>query len=265
MNNTTQLPVVSINGYELHIHDDLPMVQDLDLAERLGFSRPRDIRKLINRLLDANSIALEQIRVATAQSPGGGRPSTVYYLSEKAVFKVVTKSETEKAGQITDEMIDVFIDYRTGKLTAPQLPQTFAEALRLAAQLEEDKLLAEGQRDEAIRTKAQIGSRREAVAMATASVATRRVNKLEEQLGVNEQWKQVKAISWLREFFAISRVMYQQVGRKLSAISSELELKPKEIEDSNYGKIKAYHVDVVDEFYRLLKVDAELMGKYRIG
>ena len=58
--------------------------------------------------------------------------------------------------------------------------------------------------------------------------------------------------------------MYQQVGRKLSAISSELGLKPKEVEDSAYGKIKAYHVDVVDELYQLLMVDAELMGKYRV-
>jgi hypothetical protein len=58
-----------------------------------------------------------------------------------------------------------------------QVPKTFPEALRLAAAMMEE-------RDEAIRTKAEIGSRREATAMNTASQATKRANQLEVELDV---------------------------------------------------------------------------------
>ena len=260
MSNTMQLPVIA----GIQITTDSEGRFNLNALHNASGSEPKNRPSLWLGNKQAQGLIEELSRNSSlGQSvinsfKGGATPGTFAH----ELLAISYAGWISPAFQL--KVNQVFLDYRTGKLAAPQLPQTFAEALRLAAQLEEDKLLAEGQRDEAIRTKAQIGSRREAVAMATASVATRRVNKLEEQLGVNEQWKQVKAIPWLREFFVISRVMYQQVGRKLSAISSELGLKPKEVEDSAYGKIKAYHVDVVGELYRKLMVDAELMNKYRI-
>ena len=66
--------------------------------------------------------------------------------------------------------------------TAPALPN-YAEALRqLADKLEENQTLAI-ERDHAIKTKAQIGSKREATAMATAATAKREAAKLKDQLG----------------------------------------------------------------------------------
>lgn len=65
---------------------------------------------------------------------------------------------------------------------APALPN-YAEALRqLADKLEENQTLAI-ERDNAIATKAQIGSKREATAMATAATAKREAAKLKDQLG----------------------------------------------------------------------------------
>jgi hypothetical protein len=136
------------------------------------------------------------------------------------------------------------------------LPQSLPEALRLAATMAEE-------RDEAIRTKAQIGSAREASAMARASAETRRANKLAEQIGDGRDWKAVKSIVWLSAIFAVTKPMYQQVGKKLKAISSEMDIEVKEIEDSAYGTVKAYHVDVIEELRKRLLNDCELLAKYR--
>ena len=66
---------------------------------------------------------------------------------------------------------------------SPSVPQTLSAALRLAAdQAERIEVLA-FERDRAIATKAQIGSRREATAMASAASAKREAAKLKDQLG----------------------------------------------------------------------------------
>lgn len=103
-------------------------------------------------------------------------------------------------------------------------PKSYAEALRaLAAEVEmreaveAQKALAEAQRDEAIRTKAEIGSRREATSMATASAAVRQRDALADKLGEGKHWKSVKAIPWLLEVFGPSRGMYSVVGKKTGA------------------------------------------------
>lgn len=57
------------------------------------------------------------------------------------------------------------------------------EILQLAMESEQGRLIAEEQRDHAIATKAEIGSKREATAMATASAAVRRANRIAEELG----------------------------------------------------------------------------------
>lgn len=66
---------------------------------------------------------------------------------------------------------------------SPSVPKTLSSALRLAAdQAERIEVLAI-ERDQAIATKAQIGSRREATAMATAAAAKREAARLKDQLG----------------------------------------------------------------------------------
>jgi hypothetical protein len=112
--------IVSIHGYELHVHDGEPMVKDLDLAVRLEYKEPRAIKKLIKRLIDSGAIKASEVRDTVSRAKNNQMVVT-FYLSEKAALKVITKSETEKADQITDEMIDVFISYRNGTLQ-PQLP-----------------------------------------------------------------------------------------------------------------------------------------------
>ena len=126
--------------------------------------------------------------------------------------------------------------------------------------------IAEQQRaDYYQRTKAEIGNRREATAMATASVATRKVGALEDRLGFGKHYKQVKAIPWLLDEFVDCRVMYQQVGKKLSAISQRMGIEVKSIPCPEYPQgVKAYHVDVVNAFQQELQRDLNMLGKWRL-
>jgi phage regulator Rha-like protein len=69
------------------------------------------------------------------------------------------------------------------KLKVNTLPQNFAQAMRLAADLYEQNEQLAIQRDHAIATKAQISDAKTAKAMNTASQAVKRANKLQAELG----------------------------------------------------------------------------------
>lgn len=127
----------------------------------------------------------------------------------------------------------------------------------------EQRQLAEAQRDEAIRTKAEIGSRREATAMNTASVLSKQNEKLRTEIGDSHTWKQVKALPWFLEVFIDVPAAYSVAGRKLSELSRRLGYEIREVEDTRYGIVKAYHIDVIESFRLALRNDLNMMRKYR--
>ena len=142
-------------------------------------------------------------------------------------------------------------------------------AIRLLTQLkilrlQNDQLAME--RDEAIRTKAMIGSRREATAMNTASQKSKECEKLREQIGDSKTYKAVTAITWLPDYFNMSnRGLYGSLAANLKKIESGMtsEFKHIDIPDSRFGKVKAYHVDVIERLHEMVQADENLMAKYR--
>lgn len=117
--------IVNIQGYALQRHNNELMVEDLDLATRLGYERPRKIRDLIKRMLGNGQLASETVCPSVGQtSAKGGRPATVYWLNEKAALKVITKSETVLSDKITDEIIDVYTAARKGELKPRRQDET---------------------------------------------------------------------------------------------------------------------------------------------
>ena len=129
--------------------------------------------------------------------------------------------------------------------------------------LEENELIRR-QRDEAIRTKAWISDKKTATAMATASVAVRKAAALENELGRGRDYKAVKGIPWFLDVFADTPAAYSVAGRKLSDMSRRMDYEILEIEDSRFGSVKAYHVDVIEAFRLALKNDLNMLGKYRL-
>ena len=89
-----------------------PRVQDLRLAEALGFDRPRVIRELIER----NRPEIEGyggLPCRTA-NPGalGGRPGREYHLNEPQALLICMFSRTPNAAAVRKNLIEVFMQWR---------------------------------------------------------------------------------------------------------------------------------------------------------
>ena len=117
-----------------------------------------------------------------------------------------------------------------------------AEAARAWAVVYEEKNAALALAHEATRTKAEIGSRREATAMATASSATRKANELERQLDKAKDYATVKRMTMLHHGIKFD-------WRKLRDASVAMEVPAIDVFDQNYGTVKAYHKSVWLEAY----------------
>lgn len=127
--------------------DGLPRVLDVALAERLGYERPRDIRQLIKRNLEALEALAGLHELAQTSGAKGGRPATVYYLTHEQAIFLTAKSETRRAASELVFISQVFTEYQQGGLAATdadtQARLDAAEAARQAriAEMREDKAI----------------------------------------------------------------------------------------------------------------------------
>ena len=134
--------------------DPEPRILDVVLAERLGYSEPRSIRKLIKRLDEQGKIPGVLAAIHTERGLNRGNSTTevaveAYYLDEKNALRVIRRCETDKADEVMDEVISVYLAVRKGTLPAVM---TAAQQLRLMADVAErqEALAAD---NEAIRQK----------------------------------------------------------------------------------------------------------------
>ncbi len=133
------------------------------------------------------------------------------------------------------KVIRTFDTVVTGRAMAPMIPQSLPEALRLAADLAEQKAIAEQERDEAVRAKALIGNKREATAMATASTAKREAERLRRQLGRNKHHATIIAVEQVTGMrFANNAYVGLRRWCKAKGVS------PVEVVDERYGSVKAW-------------------------
>jgi phage antirepressor YoqD-like protein len=90
-------------------------ILDIQLGDRLGFKRPRDIRQLIERHIEAISALGAVCGMVPQTSEKGGRPATEYYLNRRQAIFITAKSETAEATDITIEIIQKFDAYERGE------------------------------------------------------------------------------------------------------------------------------------------------------
>ncbi|NHN93634.1 phage antirepressor KilAC domain-containing protein [Acetobacter sicerae] len=162
------------------MYDGELRILDTDLAVRLGFAQPRDIRKIVKRYLPE----LDKLgtRATVARVINGGN-ATEYYLNRKQAIFITAKSETATATDITIEIIERFDAYERGE-AQPAIPQTYAAAL-----LEAGRLAAEKDQIEAARAAAQARVEELEPQVAEQSLALSRISLAEGSLTVTEAAK----------------------------------------------------------------------------
>ena len=221
-----------------------------DLPDILEHDEQRPIVDIIHTLND---------------STGLRRDSRI--ISEPGLYSLILRSRKPEAKAfkrwVTHEVIPSI--RKTGGYLMAKPDDTPEAILARAVLVAQDTIRRiEAERDEAIRTKAEIGSRREATAMATASAAVRKAAALENELGRGKRYKSVKAIPWLLTEFVESKGMYSVVGKALKRMSTDLGYSIEKIATPEYPEgINAYHVDVISAFRCELAQNPGMLDRYR--
>jgi hypothetical protein len=110
---------------DLDAVDGEPRIFDLVLADRLGFTRPRTIRQLIERsMAELESFGL----IAARCSAYRNRQFTEYWLNEPQALLVCLFSRTEKAAEVRRTVIAVFSAWRRGQLAPTRQPTDLSRA-----------------------------------------------------------------------------------------------------------------------------------------
>ena len=245
------------------MRDDEPWFVAKDVCSCLELD---NVSEAINGLDEDEKITLSN----PDGNPRAGIPLSFNIISEAGMYSLVLRSRKPEAKDfkrwVTHEVLPSI--RKTGSYS--MAPKTYPEALRaLAAEVElreaekQQRLLAEHQRDEAIRTKAQIGSRREATAMNTASRLSKENARLVEEYTERGTYMAVTAIPFLTEICVPCKALWQQAGKKLTALSERMKFPVHTIPDSRFGTVKKYHKEVIEAFRVQLIKDPNMLGKYR--
>ena len=196
-----------------------------------------------------------------------GRETTLYEL--KVFNYLVMRLDTDQAWEKKAKFNDVLVERETGVTQAqtqnqPALPTTFLEALEALVASEKAKLALQAERDEAIRTKAEIGSKREATAMNTASQKSKECKRLETENDLltseNSRLRQdyVENKDFCKQLLAQKLVVYvektlrDKCSKALQELSSLMEIHRLEWNEWNDKAGRevpryAYHKDVCAE------------------
>lgn len=208
-------------------------------------------------------------------SEGRGNPN-ITVISEHGLYRILAKCNLPKCepfeSWVFDEVLPSIRKTGSYSVTQPTLaiPKTLPEALRAYADeverreaAERRAITAESERDEAIRTKAQIGSDREATAMATASAKSRECKRLtaenaelKDAVGRGKDWHTVNMMraEWKREFG------HAPASQKLKEFSADL---PKDMKPVRDVEVKVVLRNGSEKLNKLFRYHREAWAKYR--
>ena len=221
-------------------HNSVPVVTTEMLADFYG----SDLKNLqMNHLRNAERFEIgkhffklegDELKQFKNQPTNSGsvqkRASSLILWTERGAARHAKMLETDKAWEVFEQLEECYFNKK--KSTVPALPQNYIEALECLVVAEKEKVAIAMERDHAISTKAEIGSRREATAMAKASVETKRANKLADQLGEGRKFATVKAVE------RVTKKEYPYAPlRKFCKVNG---LTPNDVPDKTYGTVKAW-------------------------
>lgn len=197
-----------------------------EIAALVG-SRHDTVKRSIERCAESGAI-VQPPAVDEDDFDIMGRPraTKVYHLDKRSSLIVVAQLCPEFTARIVD---------RWQELEAQQakpVELSRMDILKLAMESEQARIQAEAERDEAIRTKAQIGSKREATAMQAAGAAKREAARLKEQLGASARHATVRAVH------AMTKTEYPWLPMRHWCKREQIA--PTSVVDPLYGEVKAW-------------------------
>lgn len=197
-----------------------------------------------------------------ANGTGGMIERDIYRFPKRESCLMAMSYSYELQAAVFDHM--TALESKLNQPSAATLP-TYSEALRqLADQIDENSRLS-AERDHAIATKAQIGGKREATAMATASAASRKARQLEQELGRGVQHATIIAVEK-----ASGRRFGTQGFRPLKQWCKAHDVAPPKVPCPRYGEAVSWPAEAWREVYGVdlgelfgsegATVDGQLLG-----
>lgn len=145
-----------------------------EIADLTG-KRHDNVKRTVSDL--SNSGVISHPQIEDGDKSANGVIETLYLLDKRSSYIVVAQLSPIFTARLIDRWQEL-----EAKQAAPAALSVM-DILHIAMESEKGRLLAVEQRDHAIATKAQIGDKKTATAMATASHLKRENNKLKEELG----------------------------------------------------------------------------------
>ena len=225
---------------------DAVTMSSQEIADLVG-KRHDNVKRTIESLAAGRVIELPQIE----EIPTATKPVSVYVFSgakgKRDSLVVVAQLSPEFTGELVDRWQKL-----EQQVQAPALPGDYISALEHLLESKRSERLAIEQRDQAVATKAEIGSRREATAMATASAAVRQASQLKEELGRGLRQATVVAVEKI-----CKRKFGKQGFRPLKNWCAENGVQAPKVHDPRYGWVRSwpaaawtavYQIDLADLF-----------------
>ncbi|MCF7557771.1 ORF6N domain-containing protein [Pseudomonas petrae] len=183
--NSTELPIVEYRGQRVVT---FAMIDEIHgrpegTASRTFTTHKEKLREDVDYFL-ADVSQKDVLRCFGIEVPNRG----LTLIAEDGYLMLVKPFTDDLAWDVQRQLVNRYFR------PAPPAEMSRLELLEIALSSEREKLRVTAERDEAVRTKAEIGSRREATAMATASAAVRQVQKLKDDLGLGTRQAAVLAV-----------------------------------------------------------------------
>ena len=219
--------------------DQVTMVS-LELVDYINDSRKFDEKPVQLRHADFMAKVPKVLGVETSEKfrssylAGNGEQRPCYRLPKREACLMAMSYSYELQAQIFDRMTAMENHIAAQNLPSYAIEDPIERAKKWIEE-EKQKQLAIQERDHAIATKAEIGSRREATVMGRLSAKVKEVESLKVQLDKSLDFASIKSVE-----IATGRKFGWHALKKWSkSNSSEI----KTIPDPNFGEVKTYHKD----------------------